>query len=267
MTDRRNVDVLKGSAVSKRQRSPAVSRAAFAIVQDIERRVDGALYTNFYEAALSPDPDHCNTVLENALSSGTRPEDVADFYIPALSREMGDRWCSDQLSFAGVTIGVSRLQAMLRALGPHWSGDKAADPSAPAVLMIVPQEAHHTLGAIVLSGQLRRRGLSVRLMLGAKPKDVAKRICRTNYHGIFISSSQSETLETLRKIVDAVKTSTEDAPPIVVGGAILEVETVDNITALTGADYATRIPDEAIRLCGLTKPRSTAHKPSTGLKP
>ena len=164
---------------------------------------------------------------------------------------MGDAWCVDQLSFAGVTIGVSRLQAMLRTLGPSWSGDNALHPEAPLMLLIVPQDAYHTLGAIVLSGQLRRKGMSVKLMLGGKPEDIADRVARNSFQAIFISSSRGETLESLRRIIDVVKTSAPKPPPIVVGGSILEVESANDVTALTGADYATRRPDEALRLCGL----------------
>jgi hypothetical protein len=38
---------------------------------------------------------------------------------------------------------------------------------------------------------------------------------------------------------------------VVIGGSILEVETEKNLKTLTGADHATKRPDEALRLCGL----------------
>lgn len=257
MADRRSVDAKKQIAEPTAQPSPAKRRSAAPVVQDIARHVDQALFDELKSAALSSDPDACMLAVEAAVANGTRPEDLADFYVPALARDMGDQWCVDQLSFAGVTIGVSRLQAMLRSLGPNWSGDNVSTPNAPSILLIVGQEVYHTLGAIVLSGQLRRKGFSVKLVLGGKPEDIADRICRTKYHAIFISSSCGETLESLRRIIDVVKTSTKSPPPVVVGGTILEIETVEDVMALTGADYATRIPDEALRLCGLKQTMPT----------
>ena len=247
----------RSSEASKKDAEPPVQlgstsrRVAEAIVEDISPHVDQALLDELKSAALSANPDDCLRAAQGAIANGVRPEDLADFYVPALARDMGNQWCEDQLSFAGVTIGVSRLQAVLRALGPNWSGDNVTTPNAPSILLLVGREVYHTLGAIVLSGQLRRKGFSVKLILGGKPDDVAERVCRTKYHAVFISSSCGETLESLRHIVNIVKASTPNPPPVVVGGTILEVETIENVMALTGADYATRIPDEALELCGL----------------
>jgi methanogenic corrinoid protein MtbC1 len=251
MADHRNFNSNMRPAAQAPRQSPAARQAALAIVQDISCNLDTHVLLKLNNAALSSTPDDCKTAIHEAVAQGTRPEDLADFYIPALAREMGERWCVDKLSFAGVTIGVSRLQAMLRELDPHWCGDQDLGPDAPSLLLVVPQEIYHTLGAIVLSGQLRRKGISVKLVLGGKPKDIAERISRTKYHAVFISSSQDVALEALRRIIDAVKTSTKNPPPIVVGGSILEIEAADAITALTGADFATQIPDRALRLCGL----------------
>jgi methanogenic corrinoid protein MtbC1 len=251
MADHRNFGSNMRPAAQAPQQSPAARRAALAVVQDISLNLDTDVLLKLNDAALSPRPEDCKAAIHAAVAQGTRPEDLADFYIPALAREMGERWCVDKLSFAGVTIGVSRLQAMLRELDPHWASDDASGPEAPSLLLVVPQEIYHTLGAIVLSGQLRRKGISVKLVLGGKPKDIAERVLRTKYHAVFISSSQDVALESLRRIVAAVKTATKTPPPIVVGGSILEIETADSVTALTGADFATQIPDKALRLCGL----------------
>ncbi|MBQ1203912.1 MAG: cobalamin B12-binding domain-containing protein [Loktanella sp.] len=203
-------------------------------------------------AALSSDRHDCVTVLQHALDSGIARDDIADFYIPQLARDLGEDWCRDNMSFALVTIAVSRLQAMLRDLGPEWAGDQSSNPSAPSIMLVVGQDVHHTLGAMVLSGQLRRKGLSVRLMLGVAPREIAEKLAKSCYDAVFISSSMGETLESLRRIVNVIRTSSKKSVPVVIGGTVLEVESKYNVTALTGADYATNIPSEALELCGLT---------------
>lgn len=252
MADHRNVDATISPAVTEPRQSPMARRAALAIVQlDVADPLDEDLLTKLHEATLNPVPDVCRQVIVDAVEAGACPEELADFYIPTLARRLGDLWCVDEISFASVTIGVSRLQAMLRALGPNWVSDTASSPDAPSLLLIVPKDVYHTLGAIVLSGQLRRKGYSVKLILGGKLGDIADRIQRTTYAAVFISSSRGETLDSLRQIVDVVKTSAPITPSIVIGGSILEVEAIDKVTALTGADFATKNPDEALRLCGL----------------
>ena len=252
MPDHRNIDAQARNNAPKRQAQETAALTALAVVRDVARHLDPDLISTLHQAALSADRNACSTALATALAKGVRREDIADFYIPEVARAMGDEWCADELGFAGVTIGVSRLQSMLRDLGPDWSGDKSADPAAPSIMLLVPQEVYHTLGAMVLAGQLRRLGLSVRMMLGARPSEVAERIQRTKYDAVFISSSRGETLESLRRIVDVVKNATDQPPPVVIGGSLLEVETTENVTALTGADYATIRVYEALKHCGLT---------------
>lgn len=213
--------------------------------------LDRALMARLKAAALGEERANCKRAVADALAGGVTPDDLADHYIPELAREMGDEWCSNQMGFAAVTVGVSRLQSMLRDLGPGWSGDASADPNAPLIMLVVPQDVYHTLGAMVLGSQLRRQGLSVRLMLGAGREELATQLRMTTYHAVFISASVGETFESLRRIVDVIKASAKDCPRVVVGGTILDVEGGQDVAALTGAHYATKIPEEALVLCGL----------------
>ena len=251
MTEFRNSSAKKYPPAALPRTTQAARQAAAAIVHDIEDKLDHSVLEALRSAALDPEPGNARIAMKQMVSDGICPIQLSDHYIPAIARELGDRWCDDNLSFADVTIGTSRLQFMLRELGVNWSGNAEAKSNAETILLIVSKDVYHTLGAVVLSGQLRRQGLSVKLVLGGDTKDIARRVARTKYSAVFISSSRGERLEPLRLIVDAVKTSAPEGIPIVIGGTILEVETAETVTALTGANYATKIPQEALRLCGL----------------
>lgn len=251
MADHRNVDAKNRPAVAMPLRTQAAQQVAVAVVRDIQNALDPEILSCLQAAVLDPASSVTQQVVKQLLSDGLRKEDLADFYVPAVSHALGERWCVDTLGFADVTIGVSRLQGVLRSLGPNWSGLVTSDGEAGSILLVVPDQVHHSLGAVVLAGQLRRKGISVKLVLGERPKDIADRVSRASYDAVFISSSQCESLETLRRIVDAVKTASSVSPFVVIGGSILETETSENVTALTKADYATRIPEEALRFCGL----------------
>jgi methanogenic corrinoid protein MtbC1 len=251
MADYRNFDANKRPTVAAPRPSEAARLTAAAVVREISGNLDHNVIDELTLAALDRDPANAKRTIHHVMAAGVRAEDLADFYIPTIARDLGDQWCEDGMSFASVTIGVSRLQMMLRELGANWSGNMAENDNTDTILLVIPKDIYHTLGAVVLSGQLRRKGLSVKLLLGGDPKDVAQRVESTKYSAVFISSSRGEALESLRLIVDAIKTSVSKRPPIVVGGTILEVETAEDVMALTGADHATKIPDEALRLCGL----------------
>jgi len=112
-------------------------------------------------------------------------------------------------------------------------------------------DTYHTLGAMVLSGQLRRLGLSVRIAMGATPHDLRVLFGDASFDGVLISASEAESLDSLTKCVDAVRQSASVCPPIVIGGGVLDQEI--DVKAITGADFATKDPFEAIDFCGLTK--------------
>ena len=97
---------------------------------------------------------------------------VADLYIPALARRLGDDWLDDRVSFMEVTLASSRMQGMLRAIGAAWTADLADPAQQGALLLIVVRNEQHTLGAMVLLGQLRRMGVSVRLSVGPEPSEL-----------------------------------------------------------------------------------------------
>ncbi|MDJ0825365.1 MAG: cobalamin B12-binding domain-containing protein [Rhodobacter sp.] len=190
-------------------------------------------------------------MIEEMLAAGIQRRSIADVYIPVAARRLGVAWCEDQTSFAEVTIGTSRLQSMLRGLGGVWSGD-VAEPHEiqPTVLMIVPADEYHTLGAMVATGQLRRAGVSVRLCAGQSTAMILDLVESFNFDVIMISSASSEKLETVRKLIVDIRYSLLNPTPIVVGGAVLEL--AREIKAVTGADHATNDIQEALRLCKLT---------------
>lgn len=228
-------------------------------------QLDEAILKMMQTAALSQGSLACSQAVKAALGAGISREDVADHYIPELSRRLGDEWCDDQLGFAPVTIASARLQFMLRELGPDWSGDKIADPFAPTILLIVPRNVHHTMGAMVVAGQMRRKGLSVRLLLDATTLEIAECVRRTSFDAVFVSAPLGETIESLRLIVRVVKSTLNGAAPVVIGGTLLDLEPRQTLAGRTGADYATKSPDEALELCGLRAiARTNAIRPVRG---
>jgi MerR family transcriptional regulator, light-induced transcriptional regulator len=238
-------------------RVDVLATRALSVVASRTRRPMKSLDAGFMEllhaAALRADGVGFTPLVAQMREAGIRADEIADHYIPALARRLGELWCEDELGFASVTIGVARLQGLLRELGPAWRADLVTDSDAPTLLVVVAEEVYHTLGAMVLSGQLRRMGLSVRLMIGANISQIGPAMRRVRYDAVLISASYGETLESMRKIVEQIKSSTTAAPPVVIGGTVLEtaLELGADIKVLTGADHATNDPVEALALCGL----------------
>jgi methanogenic corrinoid protein MtbC1 len=251
MADYRNVDTEMRARSDETHALSAAQRAAAAIVGDIADHLDPRLLATLHDAMLSHSSHDGRAAVRQAIMSGVRAESIADFYIPTLARSYGDLWCEDELTFGEVTIAVSRLQSVLRDLEAYWPSLRDTGCSNATVLLINPRDVFHTLGAFVLSGQLRRKGICVKMVIGGNAISVSEELSAGKFDAIFISASQSDTLESLKLIIDAVIAATDETPPIVVGGALLHVESADAVKARTGADFATGNAEEALRHCGL----------------
>ena len=158
---------------------------------------------------------------------------------------MGQAWCEDCASFAEVTIAVARLQGMLQDLERRVP----LPPPHASVAMVVLQDAHHTLGALVAAHQLRRIGVSVRLILGQDMPEIAQCIETAGFEAIFISATRHERLEALGRLVKYIRRRAKTAVPIVLGGTVLD-QNLD-IKRLTGVDHMCNDPKEAAKRCGL----------------
>ena len=218
-----------------------------------QSRVADQLVKDLYEAASAIEREPLQTIVDKMLSAGISTYEIADSFIPKVAAQLGEAWCQDNINFATTTIGSARLQGVLRSLGPEWCAeDIYVDVSAPRFLVIVPEGAQHTLGATILTGQLRRVGFSVNLAIGMTASDVPVILAGDTLDAVLISASARESLEVIRCIVQNIhKTGCEI--PVIVGGNVLSLD--EDVAQLTGADLATSDLREAIEHCGLGKQR------------
>jgi methylmalonyl-CoA mutase cobalamin-binding subunit len=208
-------------------------------------------------AVLGTDRDAQRAVLSAMMRAGISWAEVSDTYIPAVARRLGEAWCEDTLGFAEVTIGSARLQGMLREFGPEWSEEVRSDPLAPNVLLIMPRQDNHTLGAMVVAGQMRRARISVRLSLGEHDEVVMDHVATKRFDAVLISASGSVRLETVRDLVKKIRMAARPVPPLVLGGTILDTDR--DAKTITDVDHATCDLQKVMSLCGIRTPfRATA---------
>jgi hypothetical protein len=173
----------------------------------------------------------------------------ADVYIPLAAARMGQAWEDDELSWLDVTLGVSRMQSLLRELGSAWVADQAGDAGQGVVLMIIPDSEQHTLGPLVAMGQMRRFGVSVCLRIAPNFNELRHLVATRHFDGILISVATKEKLASVAKTVQFLRSIMTKPTPIVVGGAVMAK--VEDPAALTGADISSNDISVALEAIGL----------------
>lgn len=209
---------------------------------------------DFRRALAADGPGPLAEVLRSLPARLVDAEMLSDLYIPTLARMLGEDWMDDRATFAEVSMAVGRLQGMLRELGAAWSADEAGRKRGRgAILLVVPPGEQHTLGAMVLLGQVRRHGVSVRVALGESPQQLRKTVQEGHFDGALVSVSCTHRLAEVRKFVDSLRTAAPASLPIVAGGSALMagVLTAAELAEVIGADAAVADLPSALSLCGL----------------
>jgi MerR family transcriptional regulator, light-induced transcriptional regulator len=183
---------------------------------------------------------------------------LADLYLPLAARRMGQAWHDDEMSWLDVSIGVGRMQSLLREIGTAWVADQAGDPAQGTVLMLVPDGEQHTLGPMVATGQMRRLGLSVCLRIAPSFNELRNLIAARQFDAVMISVSTKEKVAMVAKTVQLLRTEMAGATPIVVGGAVLSK--VEDLAARTGADFSSNDISAALEAIGLKLGAPCVHK-------
>ncbi len=236
----------------------AVSRVAANALSEVALRAkavrdnpDARNIELLFDAAVGDDPLGCSAIARQMIGNGIPAEYICDVYIPAIATRMGDQWCEDEMSFSNVTIGTSRLQFLLREIGPGKSDDLRwnSNGEETSVLLLLSRDANHTLGVMVLANQLRRLGFSVKISIGESTDAVIDLFQSSPFDAVFVSASMEDDLHDLRDLVKAIKTHANNPPPVILGGNIVEQSAA--ALQVTGVDKVTNKLDEALSFCKL----------------
>lgn len=176
-------------------------------------------------------------------------EVVVDTYLPAAVDRVGARWHDDEIDILTATIAFARMQTLMRDLGRTWHADDLTGSSG-SVLMLVPDTDQHTLGALIATGQLRRRGISVTIKLTSSPLELDATLAKARFDAIFISVGNVASLESAAKLIKIAKRPGNSALPVIVGGSVPVA--LSKVMEVTGADHATRDISDALGFLGLS---------------
>jgi len=213
----------------------------------VEPRV--SLVKGLIAASLSGRKDQFAELLAEMRRARVSVAALADIYIPLAARMMGESWAEDEMSWLDVTIGVSRLQSLLREIGAAWAADQAGDTGHGTVLLIIPDREQHTLGPMVAMNQMRRFGVSVCLRIAPTTEELRSLVAQRAFDGVMISVATKDKLDQAARTVAFLKTLSASPLPIIVGGAVLTL--MDEVATCTGADLSSNDIGEALEAIGL----------------
>ncbi len=178
--------------------------------------IPAGVVETFAHLSFSADDVDAGQLMEQLLADGVSAESVMlDLLAPA-ARLLGEKWCNDEANFLEVTLGLSRMQRLMRQLRPPATG--LLTERGRALLMPVPGE-HHTFGLRIVEELLLRDGWNVRLVPVPEEQAAGQLAAADHYDFIGFSVSGLRLIPALRQAIAAVRAQSRNRNVrIIVGG-------------------------------------------------
>lgn len=198
----------------------------------------------FARMTLASEAHALTAYIETLIQGGLSLEEVyVDLLIPT-ARRLGDDWDEDFISFTDVTIGLSRLQQVVRTLGHSIPTRDAEEDARSAYFTPAPNE-QHAFGLFILEDYFRRAGWRTWLDTAATREDAARTVAHDWFDIFGLSATADTPTEVIASTIAQVRKASRNPDLFVMVGGRLFVEN-PGFASLVGADVASTTADEAL---------------------
>ena len=215
---------------------------------------------SFADALLEGDENAIEAQLARWRSRGLSTESLfLDLFAPA-ARHFGELWDEDCVDPARVTLGVGRLQRLMRQLGPGFTSEADVPPKDRRVVLAHHPSEQHVFGLSMLAEFFRRDGWEVVGGPTGTPTELEQRVSSQWIDVVGLSLGGEVFLPWLRSTIGAMRAASCNPNIIVmVGGPLFTLypHWVHEVDADATADAATA-PRLAEKMLGV--PRGGARR-------
>lgn len=201
------------------------------------------LVRTFAHLALAPDAADAGVIVDQLFADGVTPETVMLELLAPAARILGDLWCADELGFVEVTIGLSRIQHLLRQF--RAIDVRAAAGKGRALLAPAPGEQHR-FGLRVVEEFLLRDGWEVRLAMTGSLDDLLHIVAADVYDFVGFSISGERLLPALRSAIREVRARSRNRDVRIMVGGVLFAGPAPCCESLHEADATVSDAEEAV---------------------
>ncbi len=194
------------------------------------------------QACLSHDEELCPAIVTELIQAGVPLERIClDLLAPA-ARQLGERWEEDEVDFLEVTLGLGRMQRVVRDLGRRVAAETLMSPDAGQAFLCAMPDEQHSLGLAMVAEFFVADGWGVTVGHPIGNADVVQEIAAHWYDVVGLSAGVVERMPKMRELVASIRAASLNADlSIMVGGRAFN----DNpaLVEMVGADASA--PDAA----------------------
>jgi MerR family transcriptional regulator, light-induced transcriptional regulator len=203
----------------------------------------------FGPLALEVEADTLLNHVEIFLRRGVEIDTLfVDLLAPA-ARHLGTMWEEDECDFVDVTMGLWRLQEIVRELSARMPGGAAVAGDARRALFAPMPGEQHSLGAIMVEDVFRRSGWLTDLAPDCNTPDLLDLVARRSFDLIGLTVSLDDNIARLPSLVVALRSVSRNPHiRIMLGGRVLANDA--GLAARVGADGTAPDAIQAVVVAG-----------------
>ncbi len=198
--------------------------------------------------ALSREPGALLRRAARLIGRGVPAEQVMTQVLASAARHLGELWAADACDFVAVSIGVSRLQLVMRALNAQHPAPPVPGPQRSALVAAMPGD-QHSFGVLMLEMMLGRGGWDTEALIAPSQAELLSRVAACPFDLVGLSAGGDAAAAALPALVRAVRAaSANPGVKLMVGGPMLL--RCPELAAISGADGAAGDAAAAVALAG-----------------
>ncbi|WP_291861028.1 cobalamin-dependent protein [Bradyrhizobium sp.] len=198
-------------------------------------QASGSDVEQFAALTLGNDDGAAFAYVETLMAQGVTVEAIfLDLLAPA-ARHLGTQWEADATDFANVTLGVSRLQRIMRLLGEHFADDGGQGSGGESVLLTIIPGEQHSFGLSMVAEFFRRAGWNLCTGPFSSHQELTSLVHNHWFDIVGFSVSSDRRLDELKKdIHDIRRNSRNRNVGVMLGGPMMIAH--PELVAAMGAD-------------------------------
>lgn len=214
-----------------------------------QRAVTEADVLEFTRLAVTGEAPELLDFVDHILESGNSVETIyIDLLAPA-ARKLGEYWEDDSEDFVGVTMGLWRIQEILRELTLRIPPKSRPGHGQRSALFSTMPGEQHSFGTLMLAECFQRAGWETDVLIEPTQSELTARCAKRHYDLIGLTVSRDCSTGTLSSVVTTIKAvSSNPHIRILVGGRVIneqpelvdecgaDATAIDAISAVTLAD-------------------------------
>lgn len=226
---------------------------AFSSSSQPDNTVGSTSIKGFVATILSRNPDTFPAFVETKRSEGMSEDMIYSDLLAPAARLLIDLWQDDEVSYTEVTIGLGRLQQLVRKLdaGTPYNGEN--DPMARSALFAPCPGEQQTFGFFMMEELFRWSGWRTWIETAATRDELVANVRCRWFDILCLSMSRSDNIEDVDATIKAVRRASRNRDIFILVNGRPFIERPDTVAAVgadafasCGAD-ALQVADKALR--------------------